>query len=89
MNEVSICANCRLRVGDYCFSGDKPEKFSDYVVTDCNYFFDGSNATYYEFIDGYEHCNKLKNIALHKKIKELNNEIEELKRQLKEKNNEG
>ena len=80
MYNKSICYNCKLRVGDYCFSGDMPEKVIDNsMIINCNYFCDDSKSSYYEFIDGYEHCNKLKKIALHKKIKELESEIEDLK----------
>lgn len=71
MDKSSLCANCKLRVGDYCFCGDEPERLTDNPIIKCDYFIDDSISTYYEFIDGYEHCNKLKRIELHKKIKEL------------------
>ena len=74
----SICNNCKLRVGNYCFCGDEPEKLTEHVITECDYFFKDSKYTCYEFIDGYEHCNKLKNIALHKTVQELLNKIKEL-----------
>lgn len=71
MVESNICANCKLRVGDYCFCGDEPDQLTDNPITQCDYFADDNISSYYEFIDGYEHCNKLKRIELNKRIKEL------------------
>lgn len=84
-----ICVNCKLRVGDYCFCGDEPEEITGEItgeITECDYFFDDSRSSYYEFIDGYEHCNKLKNIVLHKTIQKLMEKIKELESQLEVKN---
>ena len=88
MENKCICNNCRLKIGDYCFCGDNPEQLTDNIITECDYFFDGDDASYYEFIDGYTHCNKLKRIELHKQIKALNEKIKELEHQLENKNNE-
>ena len=60
MNDCSICKNCKLRVGDYCFCRYDPEKLTDYVITECDYYYDDNDSTYYEFIDGFQHCDKLK-----------------------------
>lgn len=71
-----ICLFCKLRVGDYCFCSLEPEKIIG-EVTKCDYYFDDNDSTYYEFIDGFQHCDKLKKEPVIKQIearirKELN-----------------
>ena len=89
MDKTSLCANCKLRVSNYCFCGNKPEKISDGITIKCDYFFfNDSDSPYFEFIDGYKHCNRLKNIDLHKTVKALNKKIRELERQLEAARNE-
>ena len=52
-----ICESCKLRVNEWCFCLSEPERITD-NITDCNYYFNDSDSTYYEFIDGYQHAMK-------------------------------
>ena len=80
MCNKSLCKDCKLRVGDYCFSENNPEEILG-EITKCDEYIGDSVTTYYEFIDGYQYCIKTKKIPAVKIIE--NRAKNEILRRLK------
>lgn len=66
---IGICKDCILFRNGYCFSEDEPEKIIG-DITKCDYYrFNAFKETYHDgFIDGFEHCNKMKKQPVIKRI---------------------